>query len=528
MNKASRLSAKKVGFFLRLAVGLFVNGIHADPVLTGPTLQPNGSVAVTISGSAAAPVVLQGSADMKSWTDLQTYELTGPEITYQAPAAEKHHQWFRLKTGSDTTPPPNSLPDLGDQVNAVFVAGEGFDTVQFAPDGRLGFIFWKGADLMIRERTSSGHSTEQVVTSGGNVFQVNITRHDYRFQPPALLLYGSDSQPHVFVARGGKTISHFVLSGSTWTTGEQIEAASANAAVDRLVGAVGPGNVFHLAVVSGGTSPNLSYGSNQNGNWNWSNVSVAGGAFPQFYLPPSYAPRWLSMAVDSNNAAHIVFRPEFKVHYNGIYPRAYNELAYASNRSGQWRVAIVQKPLDLSGEAGNGASIAIGPDNKPYIASWYNERGDGGSSQHSRLFFQSQDANGNWTKAQVISRPDSYIAGDGEKGTGFAPYLRFDEQGRPHIVFLDHGSEHFSEAGQLEYAGHIRHAWRKNATEWEIESIYRQNDPKKQQIVFPAFAMNGSELAVIALERATDWNLSIYPPVLTSTYRFGFITAALK
>jgi hypothetical protein len=465
---------------------------------------------------------------MKSWADLKTYQLTGSPAVFEQPAnAQARYQYFRLKTGAGIPTPPVSLPDLSSAVNSVFVAGEGFDTVQFAPNGTLGILFWKGRDLTIRERTPAGSWSEQVVTGGGNLFQSGSTRADYKFQPAALLLYDSNSEAHVFKVNASKAISHFVRSGGGWMQSESIENNAANENLSLLVGAVGPGNSFHLAAVSSGSNPNLTYGSKRNGQWTWNNLSIAG-AFPTYFFAPSYAARWLSMAVDSNNGAHIVFRPEYRLPPANGYLRPYNELAYVSNASGQWSpMQIIQKPLDDSGEAGNGMSIAIGPDNKPYVAGWYNERGDGGSSQASRLFFHSKDANGNWSKSEVISRPDGYIAGDDEKGTGLAPYLRFDGQGRPHILFLDHGSEHFSESGQVEYAGNIRHAVR-NGSQWQVETIFRQSAPMREQMVYPAFAMNGGEMVVTGLERATQWNMSVYPPTVNSTYRFRVLSAAVR
>ena len=521
----------KVAFFARSSVvvlltafaALFGNRIEAALTLTPPVGQSDGSVAIIINGGVGESVTVQGSSDMRTWSDQQSFLLTGIPTTFRQTASAPY-QYFRLKSGGDSLP-PQTLPDLGALPNSVFVAGTGFDTVQFAPNGNLGMIFWDGRNLTFRERSTSGQWREEVVSGTGKLFQSGITRHDYKFQPAALFLYDSNSQPHVFCAAGGKTISHFVRSGSAWVASEQIEASAANASVDLLVGALGPNNQFHLAVVSADSTPNLSYGSNRNGQWSWNHISPAG-AFPQYFFAPSYAARWLSIAVDSNNHAHITFRPEYRLPSAAGYLRPWNELAYASNRSGQWNVRIVHTPLDDSGEAGNGASIAIGPDNKPYIVSWYNERGPGGSSQESRLFYHSQDANGNWTKQEVISRPNGYIAGDDEKGTGFAPYLRFDSQGRPHILFLDHASEHFSNAGQVEYAGHIRHAVFQNGR-WQVESIYRQTDPKREQVVYPAFAMSGSELVVTGLQRATTWNMSVYPPTVNSTYRFMTKTVPL-
>ena len=127
-------------------------------------------------------------------------------------------RFYRLKTASST--PGVQLPALENLQNQVFVSGEGFDTVQFAPNGTLGFIFWKGRDLMIRERTSSGSWSEQVVSGNGNLFQLNVSWTDWKFQPAALLLYDSNSQPHIFRVNGGKSIAHLTRSGANWGQAE--------------------------------------------------------------------------------------------------------------------------------------------------------------------------------------------------------------------------------------------------------------------------------------------------------------------
>lgn len=521
-------------FFVHLGVLLTFNplfsvGLRAAPPSLTPSVRgPDGTVTMTITGESTSPVTLQGTADLQNWTDLQTYQLTASPIRYQQSRdSQIRHQYFRLKSAESGLPKlPDMLPDLSAAANSVFVAGEGFDTVQFAPDGTLGFIFWNGKTLTLRERGASGVWSEQVITASGNLFQRNITRQDYNFQPAALLLYTADSAPHIFKLNGDKTISHFMRTDTTWSEADRIYNNFATGELQLLVGALGPDNTFHLATISGGDHPNLAYGYLRDGEWNWTNITPIG-AFPRYYLAPSYAARWLSLAVDSGNRAHIVFRPEFRLSYKGGHVRVYNELAYASNESGSWVTRIVQKPADESGEAGNGLSIAIGPDDQPRIASWYNERGDGGSAQASRLYLHTRGRNGAWTKSEVISRPDGYIAGDDEKGTGFAPYLRFDARGRPHILFLDHGSEHFGESGQSEYAGHLRHAVLEDGWRWEVQTILRQTNPKEEQVLYPAFAINSAEIVVTALERTTEWNTTLYPPVVNSTYRFRVKTGKL-
>ena len=161
---------------------------------------------------------------------------------------------------------------------------------------------------------------------------------------------------------------------------------------------------------------------------------------------------------------------------------------------------------------------------RPAIASWYNERGDGGSAQWSRLQFYEMNDSGGWNRSEVISRPANYIAGDGEKGTGAYPYVRYDRSGRPHIVFTDHASEHFP--FQNEYAGNLRHAVRVNG-DWSVDTVFEQTQPLQQQILFPAFAISDSEISFIASERLTAWNTSVNPQVATSTYKFRFLSRPL-
>jgi hypothetical protein len=484
--------------------------------------QANGQVQLSLGGVSVTPLALQSSVDLKNWSTVQTFTLAGTAIVYtdSQPGAAK--RFYRLRDPAT----PVQLPDLATLPNAVFPAPEGFDTIQYAANGKLGFIVWRNQDLIIRERNTSGAWAEQMVTSGGGMFKLNALREDYKFQPSAILLYDSASQAHVFKVNG-TAIAHFIRNGSgNWVQQDNIANPLASAALTVLVGAIGPNNVFHFAVLSSGDSQNLTYGSNRNGKWSWTVIANIRQT-PFFYWAPPFAPRWLSLAVDSKNNAHLTYREGLDITKDAAgHPRAYSELRYASNISGQWQSTVVMKPADTSGEADNGASIAIAPDGKPRIVSWYDERADTGSAQWSRMHFHQQDANGNWNNSVVISRPDGYIAGDGEKGPGFSPYLRFDSRGRAHILFLDHAGEHFSNIGQQEYAGNLRHAWWDGA-QWQFETIYRQTDVLHQEIMYPAFALSGNEMAVTFLERSTQWNLSAYPPLSNSTYRFRFFTKGI-
>lgn len=473
------------------------------------------TITVLLNGPVGTVGTLQASADMRQWSTLQPFVLTaGPLAILDADAARFGHRFYRVDSAISASP----LPDLANLANAVFTPGEGFDTVQYAPSGKLGHIAWRNRELIFRERTTSGNWTETVVASDGRTFNTSAERQYSNFQPAALLLYGSDSVPHVFKHAGGNSIAHYRQNNGAWQLAETI---SAPGTALRLVGAVGTQNSFHLGIL---TDNALVHGLGRNNSWNWSTVdSVAPDAT---WTPGSFSRRWLSLAVDPQNFAHFAYRPSFDYtrHPEG-YMRANTKLKYASNARGSWASQIVREPDDISGEAGSGQSIAIAPNGKPAIASWYNERGDGGSSQWSRLQFYEMSAAGGWARSEVLSRPSNYIAGDGEKGTGAYPYLRYDSQGRPHILFTDHASEHFPY--QNEYAGNLRHGVRVNG-QWQFETVLAQDKPLQQQIVFPAFAVGSSEVAFLAMERLTSWNTSVNPQVATSTYKVRFFTRPLN
>jgi hypothetical protein len=484
----------------------------------------NGQVQMTLTGTAPSAVNVQASADLKNWTTVQTATLTGASVTVTDPgAASLPKRFYRLWT--DATPVvPTPLTDLSTLANAVFPAREAFDSTQYAPNGNLGFIVWKNQTLLFRERTPAGAWSESALNNSGNVFKMLLTfnfsgpREDYRFQPSAVLFYDSSSRPHVFQA-SGREVLHYLRNNGAWSLSEHIANPQASANLDTLVGAIGANNVFHLAALTEGSPRKLTYGTNKNGAWTWTTISTVTDA-PLTYWAPPFAPRWLALAADSKNNAHIVFRPGMTTTTDSAgHPRAYSELKHASNASGSWRILPVMNPFDQSGEAANGASIAIAPDDKPRIVSWFDERVDTGSASESRLYYHDQDAGGNWRSSIIATQPDGYSAGDGPKGTGFSPYLRYDSRGRAHIVYLDHAAEHFGGIGQQEYAGNVRHAWW-NGSSWSFETIYRQTAPLQQEAIYPAFAMFGNEMTVTLLHRDTQWNLSSYPPLSNSKYLF--------
>ncbi len=467
-----------------------------------------------VPNPSGLPAVIEASPDLKTWQPVFTNTTGGTVITFTDTAGTSlAHRFYRAVTiisGGNQT-----LPDLAQSPNAVFQAGEGFNTVQFAPDGRLGFIVWRGQQLILRERTVAGAWSEQLITSGGATFQTR-SYDEHRFQPHSALIYDSASAPHVLRVASGVVWHHVRSSGGVWSSAEQISTAQAGGNISLFSACGGANNSLHMAFISADTRQ-ITYASNKTGSWQWSTAGAVAGN-PRGFLQQSWAPRFFALAVNGNNHAYIVFTPEFKLPQPDGYLRPDSALAFASNESGSWQTRVLSTVADASGDAGTGTGIAIAPDGQPAVAAWYNERAATGSSQWSKLQYFKRDAAGNWTSQEVAGRP-TYIAGDGERGIGFAPYLRFDSVGRAHILFSEHASQHFPSSGQNEYAGQLRHALL-TGSQWSLRTLISQTNPLQSQMIYPAFAIRNNELFVTTLERSTVWGADSWPRTLQSTYRF--------
>ena len=136
-RKGILLFIAKVRAVLIVASGFIPKLDAADIRLGSPVPQPDGSMTVNVTGIVPGSVAVQGSTDLRTWTDLQTLSLQGSANFREPQASETAFRFFRVKNQS----PPPALPDLSASVNTVFPAGESFNSVQFAPNGNLGFIF---------------------------------------------------------------------------------------------------------------------------------------------------------------------------------------------------------------------------------------------------------------------------------------------------------------------------------------------------------------------------------------------------
>lgn len=109
--------------------------------------------------------------------------------------------------------------------------------------------------------------------------------------------------------------------------------------------------------------------------------------------------------------------------------------------------------------------------------------------------------------------------GDGERGTGLFPKLVFDQQGRGHIAYTDHASEHFAGRGAKSFSGQIRYA-RQNAarTVWDRFTALSSGGviPMNSQVFHPSLAVRVDGTAVIAANvfrwspAKASWNRSLF------------------
>jgi hypothetical protein len=415
------------------------------------------------------PYVIEATTNFLNWSSLQTNPASASPVTFtDAQSGNYPRRFYRLQTAG------SALSDLSQATNSVFIAGEGFNSVQYAANGKLGFIVWRGPDLVYRERNGTIW-TEQTLGAYGATYVAGVFE-EYRFQPQAALLFDSQSRAHILRLNGGSVAHHIQQADGHFIQDTPISLASVGSSFSLFSAAIGPGDRLHIALVGSASNAAVSYGSNKGGAWQWSTITSVVGD-PRGFLKQSWSPRWFSLAIDSQNNAHLAFCPQFLMGVGpGGYAQPYSQLFYASDRGGGWFTQRVADVADGSGDAGAGASIAIGPGDQPAIAAWYNERYPTGSSLHCTLNYHVRDQNGNWTSNLLVSATAGYVGGDTDNGAGFAPYLRFDSFGRPNIAFCDDAAQHFVTSGQNEYAGDLRHGYF-NGTQWVFRTIYAQNSP---------------------------------------------------
>lgn len=407
-----------------------------------------------------------------------------------------------------TAPPGLLVEQLEDRLTpagSVIPAGQ-FDWTQYSPTGELAQLVWEGQNLVYRGRANSQWFDEPVATATTFTQPQYDTRDQVeKASRSAQLVFTADGVAHVFYLDPAwvyqsnayqTVIRHYDRTASGWRLLESISAPWLSTwGPNTLVAEAGANNSIHLmfaetyqpatGVGSQGTGI-LWYATNKTGAWTFDKIAdTADLKLDVWFTGGRWAPRFLSMAIDGANNAHVTYTPQFYI--EGAFSKVYSELRYATNASGSWQSQVVASPPDGTGDAGLGASIAIGPDGKPAIASYFVDRYATGSPLKSELQYHTPDGNGGWTTQTVVNTPDGYVAGDGPNFTGFAPQLYFDKSGRANIVFSDEAGQHNPVTFANQVAGQLRLATRSGG-KWTAQTIYRQTDPLTNQLFYPVAA----------------------------------------
>jgi hypothetical protein len=427
-------------------------------------------------------------------------------------------------------------PSVLQQPNYVNVPAEGSNSLKYLPDGSLAQLLWLGTSqsgmapsnhkLTYLHRNVFGQWEPEVVTTDTNSSGVNL-QFDFS---NAQLLIDSTGTPHVllmmatFDETSNNLIQEVLHYRRSATAGwQQVDAISLPMFTGgfgnglNLTASLGPNDSLHFAATGptqAGGNYVLVYGTNKSGTWQVQTVTGLANQSPFLQLA---LPRFLSLAVDSQNAAHIAYTPGFLDNKPAgqFYDRPYSQLAYATNRSGSWTTQVVWQPPGDAGDAGYGASIAVGPGDLVAIASFYVARVETGSPASAELLFHVLQSNGQFASGVVTATPAGYAAADGAKFTGDAPQLHFDAQGRPNIVFSDYASQHFPAIGAVEFAGQLRQATLVGG-QWVFQTIISQTNPLVNELAYPSFAFSATGTAYSGLEIVSAGGSAAQPGAVQS------------
>lgn len=401
-------------------------------------------------------------------------------------------------------------------------AGE-FNWTQVAPNGSLTQLIWDGSALVYRVKNGSSWSSEVVAVESGTFTraQYDDQRQLQTASQSAQLVFTTDGTPHAFylaeqwVPSSNGFRSQFVHMARTGSGWHQVETISvpwvSKWGPNNLVAAAGPNNsisfifteTYSSATGAGayGTGM-LWYATNKSGAWAYDKIAdTSDMSQDNWFIGGRIAPRWLSLAVDSNGAAHVTYTTGF--HVQAAFSKAKSDLLYATNKTGSWKSELVYTPPDGTGDAALGASIAVSPNGQVSIAGYFVDRYDTGSPLTAKLHYYTQKSGGGWNVQVVASVPDAYAAGDGSKFTGMSPKLFFDSKGQANIVFSDSAAQHLPVTYANEFSGQIRLATLSGG-KWNLTTIYRQNNPLYDEMFYPLAVQYQGKIVVTGV-KSINW-----------------------
>ena len=407
-----------------------------------------------------------------------------------------------------TTPSGSQIP-----------AGE-FNWMQYSPNGTLGQLIWNGQTLVYRTRSGNAWQSETIARSDDfTELQYNTRDEVQTASQTAQLVYTTNGNAHALYLEElfhwqtntfQTVIRHYARGANGWRMVETIAPPWRTTwGPNNLVAEAGLNNSIHLifsetqtaatAVGNFGTG-RLTYATNKTGTWTFDKIAnTADLNYDVWIMGMRYTPRFLSLAVDAQNNAHVTYTPKFFI--SGAFGTVKSELRYATNAGGAW--LDNRGPVDRRrADAGLGASVAVAPNGTVAVASYYVDRYVTGSPEKSWLMHSTRGATGTWNTVTAVGSPDGYVGEDGPDFTGFAPHLSFDSQSRPTVVFSDEGSDHLPVSYANELAGQIRSTTLTNGS-WVTTTLYRQTNPLTFQLFYPVAATFNGQTAYAGLVAAS-------------------------
>ncbi len=184
--------------------------------------------------------------------------------------------------------------------------------------------------------------------------------------------------------------------------------------------------------------------------------------------------------------------------------------------SATWSEELVQKSQwgDPDDRFATNPSLAVAPDGRPVVAASYQTRVITGSLKSSELRVYAR-TNGKWCYETVATTPDGYQGGDGAKYTGALPYLTYDMQGRPHVLFTDMSQWHDGNGWSNGINGQLRHAVRSDDG-WKLATLLSQKGQSASNRPLegfgaPSLAVSPDGSAAVAVGEERIWDTdSIY------------------
>jgi hypothetical protein len=385
--------------------------------------------------------------------------------------------------------------------------------IRHASDGRIGTVitstaqtevepgFWSTESyILFRERGLNGNwSSPELVVSG---------------EEEAVLFYDAENNPLVFVFSGGLSL-YRRNHGGTWSV--QSSGGSAPFWSSRVAAAQDYNGHVHFAVYY---SDSLYWERWDGVSWQRDkildipdgNVLFSNNMETVWDVDSTEDLRNVAIAADRDGKIHIVYGVRTLHQPISGGTRIRSELRYVTNRGGSWSAPETLLSHGSGwGDAGTGASIAAAPDGTLAVAATFLPRAQTGSPGRASLEYLHQSPGGGWVRTMVSNTSDNYRDNDGERGTGMHPQLVFDEFSRPHIVFTDHASGHFSGFGAQSFSGQVRYATRNSPVDgpWSLQTLVGRGGTPAADFLSFAPAVSAARGQVAVSDVSYRWNATL-------------------